>query len=74
VMIHQRTDFAASMIDGRTVMELPRAGRSADEIINLWRYLDGRMAQRRVPTMISDGFARLSPGRPSGETRWNGVS
>ncbi len=74
VMVHQRTDFAASMIDGRTVMELPRAGKSAAEISSLWRYLDNRLAQRHAPTIISDGFARLSPGRSNGETRWNGVS
>lgn len=35
-IIHQRTDFASSMIDGRTVMEIPRKSRSADEIIELW--------------------------------------
>ncbi len=38
-IIHHRTDFAASMIDGRTVMELPRAERSAGEIESLWEYL-----------------------------------
>jgi len=35
-IIHQRTDYAASMIDGRTVMELPGAIRSAEEIVELW--------------------------------------
>jgi chromosome partitioning protein len=42
-IIHHRTDFAASMIDGRTVMELPRAERSTDEIERLWMYLEGRL-------------------------------
>lgn len=42
-IVHNRTDFAASMIDGRTVMELPRARRCAEEIENLWRYLAGRL-------------------------------
>lgn len=42
-IVHQRTDFAASMIDGRTVMELPRAQRSAGEIEMLWEYLDKRL-------------------------------
>lgn len=74
VMIHQRTDFAASMIDGRTVMELPRAGKSTDEIRNLWRYLDGRLTQRSAPTVISDSFSRLVPGRSNGETSWNGAT
>ena len=45
VTIHQRTDFAASMIDGRTVMELPGSERSAQEIIDLWGYLDDRLSR-----------------------------
>ena len=44
VIVHQRVDFAASMIDGRTVMELPGSSRSADEIISLWAYLETRLA------------------------------
>ena len=32
ITIHHRTDFAASMIDGRTVMEVDPNGRSADEV------------------------------------------
>lgn len=46
VTLHQRTDFAASMIDGRTVMELPNSARSAQEIADLWDYLADRL--RRV--------------------------
>ncbi len=42
-IIHQRTDFAASMIDGRTVMEIQKAGRSAAEIVALWDYLTNRL-------------------------------
>lgn len=42
-IIHHRIDFATSMIDGRTVMELPRAERSTGEIEMLWQYLDGRL-------------------------------
>ena len=42
-IIHHRTDFAASMIDGRTVMELPRAARSSGEIATLWQYVAGRL-------------------------------
>src|SRR6201998_2615787 len=36
VTLHHRTDFAASMIDGRTVMEVDPKGRSAAEITELW--------------------------------------
>ena len=42
-IIHQRTDFASSMIDGRTVMEMSRKTRSANEISMLWEYLQKRM-------------------------------
>ena len=42
-IIHQRADFASSMIDGRTVMEIPRRSPSADEIAELWDYLERRL-------------------------------
>ncbi len=42
-LIHQRVDFAASMIDGRTVMELPNAPLAAMEIERIWEYLANRM-------------------------------
>lgn len=45
VTVHQRTDFAASMIDGRTVMELPRGERSTMEIEGLWTYIEQRLAR-----------------------------
>jgi len=45
VTIHQRTDYAASMIDGRTVMELPESGRAAQEIVDLWDYLGDRLSR-----------------------------
>jgi chromosome partitioning protein len=41
--IHHRTDFASSMIDGRTVMELDPEGRSANEVRELWTYLEDRL-------------------------------
>ena len=53
-IIHQRTDFASSMIDGRTVMEIPRKSRSSIEIIELWAYLGVRMNRlmnRRIPPL-----------------------
>lgn len=43
VTIHHRVDFAASMIDGRTVMEIDPVCRSAQEISALWRYLQERL-------------------------------
>lgn len=43
VMIHQRTDYASSMIDGRTVQEIDPQGRSAREISDLWKYVDTQL-------------------------------
>jgi chromosome partitioning protein len=43
VVLHQRIDFATSMIDGRTVMELPEVSRSCEEVEKLWIYVSGRL-------------------------------
>ncbi len=43
VVLHQRIDFAASMIDGRTVMELPDSSRSSEEVEKLWSYVSDRL-------------------------------
>ena len=51
VVIHHRTGFAASMIDGRTVMEIADDDRSAAEIMQLWDYLGRRL----------DGDGRTAP-------------
>jgi chromosome partitioning protein len=49
VTVHNRTDFATSMVDGRSVMETKPDGPSAKEIIALWDYLDGRLARIEPP-------------------------
>jgi len=46
VILYQRTDFAASMIDGRTVMETTAAGRSAKEIAELWKFVAAQSSLR----------------------------
>jgi len=47
VILYQRTDYAASMIDGRTVMEAGApTGRSAQEIADLWRHVDEQLNVR----------------------------
>jgi chromosome partitioning protein len=55
VIVHQRVDFASSMIDGRTVMELSGGTRSAAEISKLWTYLasriDGNVQLSILPAM-----------------------
>ena len=51
VIIHNRVVFAASMTDGRTVMEVDEDSRSIEEIETLWNYLAERLdkiAQRRA--------------------------
>lgn len=43
VIIHHRVDFAASMTDGRTVMEIPGVSRSSEEIAKLWTFLSSSL-------------------------------
>ena len=59
VTIHQRTDFATSMVQGRTVMEDKPDSRSAREIIELWKYLASRLGRtdrrtQRLPFVGAD--------------------
>lgn len=42
-IIHDRVDYAASMIDGRTVLEIDPRGRSAEEIKDLWKFVKTRI-------------------------------
>jgi chromosome partitioning protein len=39
VIVHQRIDFAGSMVDGRTVMEVAPSSRSSVEVTQLWTYV-----------------------------------
>ena len=50
-IIHQRSDFASSMIGGRTVMEISRKSSSAEEIAELWEYLEWRLERLRLRGM-----------------------
>jgi chromosome partitioning protein len=43
VILYQRTDFASSMVDGRTVMEMALSSRSAQEIVELWKCVYTRL-------------------------------
>ena len=55
-IMHQRTNYAASMIDGRTVLEVAGSQRSAEEIVALWDYLKARLEKqqrRRVTKQAS---------------------
>jgi chromosome partitioning protein len=43
-IVHDRVDYAGSMIDGRTVQEIDPKGRSAAEMAELWAFLKAQMA------------------------------
>ena len=43
-MLASRVDFATSMTDGRTAVELDPSSKSAAEVSALWSYLNDRMS------------------------------
>jgi chromosome partitioning protein len=45
ITLYQRTDFAASMIDGRTVQEVDAGSRSSGEISKLWDYVFAHLSK-----------------------------
>ena len=73
VTVHQRIDFATSMINGNTVMEMNLESRSAKEIIELWEYISTRLAkierqqpERRVNVVPFQGVERREADRGRG--------
>lgn len=66
VTVHQRTEFAASMIDGRTVMELAPASRSAQEVEQIWEYLSGRLNKNARRTVFTPRLVTARPARRFG--------
>ena len=70
ITVHHRTDFAGSMIDGRTVMEIDPKGRSAAEIQQLWTYLSDRLEKNFRRTIFSSPLMALNSNagfqRPGG--------
>lgn len=44
-IMHDRVDYAASMIDGRTVLETDPKGKSAEEMTQLWAFVKAQMAK-----------------------------
>nr|WP_221230950.1 ParA family protein [Sphingobium subterraneum] len=66
VVVHHRTDFAASMIDGRTVMEVNPASRSAQEIETLWEYISDRLEKnfRRTVFAVPNGRPAVPGATP----------
>lgn len=53
ITIHHRVDFAASMIDGRTVMEVDAQSKSALEVVALWEYIADRLEKNFRRTVFS---------------------
>jgi chromosome partitioning protein len=47
VTLHHRVDFAASMIDGRTVGDIRPDSKSAKEVATLWLYIRDRLARMK---------------------------
>ena len=60
ITLHHRTDFAASMIDGRTVMEVDPDGRSAHEVVTLWNYISDRLEKNFRRTVFAAPNAAAS--------------
>ena len=65
VTLHHRTDYAASMIDGRTVMEVDPRGKSAAEIVSLWSYISERLEKNfRRTVFAAPNSLSAVPGAP----------
>ena len=64
VTLHHRTDYASSMIDGRTVMELNPHSKSAEEIVTLWQYLQDRLEKNFRRTIFQGKGPQRRPGQP----------
>ena len=60
VTLHHRTDFAASMIDGRTAMEIDGASKSTAEIETLWNFVHDRLERNFRRTVFA------APNAPNG--------
>ena len=55
ITIHHRVDFAASMVDGRTVGEVLPDSASAKEVNELWIYIQDRLARLvKDPTLAPE--------------------
>ena len=63
-IVHDRVDYAASMIDGRTVLEIAPRGRSASEMVDLWIFIKGRMTNS--PKARKHESPQLKPRKAKG--------
>ena len=49
-ILHQRTDYAAAMTDGRVAGELDAEGKSAEEVAQLWLAVRKHLRKHAMPT------------------------
>lgn len=71
IIVHHRVDFAASMVDGRTVGEIVPDSASAREIASLWTYIQDKLSRivrdaKLIPDMRPAEFA-ITPLIAAGE-------
>jgi chromosome partitioning protein len=55
VTLHHRVDFAASMVDGRTVGEVVAKSASAKEVRELWLYVQEKLSRLTHDVQLSPG-------------------
>ncbi|MGY9105308.1 MAG: hypothetical protein ACKVG0_01965, partial [Alphaproteobacteria bacterium] len=67
ITLHHRVDYAASMVDGRTVGEVIENSKSAQEIQKLWSYISERLKKLRSSPEVAAVTRSpvLVPLRPS---------
>jgi len=56
VTLHHRVDFAASMVDGRTVNEAVPRSPSSKEVSELWLYIQDRLARQMKDPKFAPEF------------------
>lgn len=55
VTLHHRVDFAASMVNGKTIGEIDGKSKSAREVADLWTYVAGRLDRLKgTPASVTE--------------------
>ena len=67
-VLHQRVDFASSMIDGRTVMELNPASKSSEEVTKLWSYIQSRIEKKPMSLAPEISRSASAAAQPSSQS------
>jgi len=66
ITVHHRTDFASSMIDGRTVMDFDPNSKSSKEIEALWGYIADRLERNFRRTVFSPAHPTMVARQANG--------